>query len=228
MTPRGDHRGGEGVGAPGPRRRRIPDRAQVVVHAQGQRRSRTTSCCNADESEPGTFKDREIMRWTPHALIEGCAIAAYAIGAERCYIYIRGEFTEPWKVMEQAVDEAYANGALGDNVFGSGKRIEIVLHRGRRRLHLRRRDRDDELDRGQARQPAHQAAVPGGGRPLRHADHDQQRRDARRGAAHPQPRRRLVQGALPRQPQEHRHQAVLGLRPRAAARATTRSRWASR
>ncbi len=53
--------------------------------------------CNADESEPGTFKDREIMRWTPHALLEGCAIAAYAIGAERCYIYIRGEFTEPWR-----------------------------------------------------------------------------------------------------------------------------------
>ena len=86
--------------------------------------------CNADESEPGTFKDREIMRWTPHALIEGCAIAAYAIGAERCYIYIRGEFTEPWKVMTAAVEEAYANGALGDNVFGTGKRIEIVLHRG--------------------------------------------------------------------------------------------------
>src|SRR4029079_1636534 len=47
-------------------------------------------CCNADESEPGTFKDREIMRWTPHALIEGCAIGSYAIGAETCYIYIRG------------------------------------------------------------------------------------------------------------------------------------------
>jgi NADH-quinone oxidoreductase subunit F len=86
--------------------------------------------CNADESEPGTFKDREIMRWTPHALIEGCAIAAYAIGAERCYIYIRGEFTEPWKVMSAAVEEALANGALGDNVFGSGKRIEMMLHRG--------------------------------------------------------------------------------------------------
>jgi NADH-quinone oxidoreductase subunit F len=86
--------------------------------------------CNADESEPGTFKDREIMRWTPHALIEGCAIAAYAIGAERCYIYIRGEFTEPWRVMTAAVEEASANGALGDNVLGSGKRIEIVLHRG--------------------------------------------------------------------------------------------------
>ena len=87
-------------------------------------------CCNADESEPGTFKDREIMRWTPHALIEGCAIASYAIGAEICYIYIRGEFTEPLKIMEQAVAEAYASGALGADVFGSGKRIEMVLHRG--------------------------------------------------------------------------------------------------
>jgi NADH-quinone oxidoreductase subunit F len=86
--------------------------------------------CNADESEPGTFKDREIMRWTPHALIEGCAIAAYAIGAERCYIYIRGEFTEPWRIMSAAVEEAFANGALGDNVFGTGKRIDMVLHRG--------------------------------------------------------------------------------------------------
>ena len=86
--------------------------------------------CNADESEPGTFKDREIMRWTPHALIEGCAIGAFAIGAEVCYIYIRGEFTEPWNVMTAAVAEAYAKGALGSNVFGSGKRIEIVLHRG--------------------------------------------------------------------------------------------------
>ena len=86
--------------------------------------------CNADESEPGTFKDRELMRWTPHQLIEGCAIGAYAIGAERCYLYIRGEFTEPWRVMTKAVEEAYANGALGANVFGSGKRIDIVLHRG--------------------------------------------------------------------------------------------------
>jgi NADH-quinone oxidoreductase subunit F len=86
--------------------------------------------CNADESEPGTFKDREIMRWTPHGLIEGCAIAAYAIAAERCYIYIRGEFTEPWRVMTRAVEEAYASGVLGANAMGSGKRIDIVLHRG--------------------------------------------------------------------------------------------------
>jgi NADH-quinone oxidoreductase subunit F len=86
--------------------------------------------CNADESEPGTFKDREIMRWTPHGLIEGCAIGCYAIGAERCYIYIRGEFTEPWKVMTRAVEEAYAKGVLGASAMGSGKRIDVVLHRG--------------------------------------------------------------------------------------------------
>jgi NADH-quinone oxidoreductase subunit F len=87
-------------------------------------------CCNADESEPGTFKDREIMRWTPHQLIEGCAIAAYAIGAERCYIYIRGEFTEAIRIMQAALDEAYAKGVLGGNVLGSGTRIEMTIHRG--------------------------------------------------------------------------------------------------
>jgi NADH-quinone oxidoreductase subunit F len=86
--------------------------------------------CNADESEPGTFKDREIMRWTPHALIEGCAIAAYAIGAETCYIYIRGEFTEPLAIMERAVADAYANGVLGEAALGSGPRIDMVIHRG--------------------------------------------------------------------------------------------------
>jgi NADH-quinone oxidoreductase subunit F len=63
-------------------------------------------CVNADESEPGTFKDREIMRWTPHGLIEGAAIAAHAIGAETTYIYIRGEFTEPLRTVGAAVQEA--------------------------------------------------------------------------------------------------------------------------
>jgi NADH-quinone oxidoreductase subunit F len=86
--------------------------------------------CNADESEPGTFKDREIMRWTPHALLEGCAIAAYAIRAELIYLYIRGEFTDPLRIMAAAIEEAVAHGALGPNVFGSGHRIEAVIHRG--------------------------------------------------------------------------------------------------
>ncbi len=87
-------------------------------------------CCNADESEPGTFKDREIMRWTPHALIEGCAIGAYAIGAETAYIYIRGEFTEPLDVMERAVAEARAAGIIGKNAMGSGKTVDVWVHKG--------------------------------------------------------------------------------------------------
>lgn len=87
-------------------------------------------CCNADESEPGTFKDREIMRWTPHALIEGCAIAQYAIQAEINYIYIRGEFTEPLQVMEVALEEAYKEGVLGENAMGSGTRLDMYIHKG--------------------------------------------------------------------------------------------------
>ena len=79
-------------------------------------------CVNADESEPGTFKDREIMRWTPHALLEGSAIAAHAIQAEVVYIYIRGEFTEPWSIMEKALAEANAAGVFG--------KIKLYLHRG--------------------------------------------------------------------------------------------------
>jgi NADH-quinone oxidoreductase subunit F len=79
-------------------------------------------CVNADESEPGTFKDREIMRWTPHALLEGTGIAAHAIRAEVAYIYIRGEFTEPWTIMERALAEANEAG-----VFGG---IKVYLHRG--------------------------------------------------------------------------------------------------
>lgn len=87
-------------------------------------------CCNADESEPGTFKDREIMRWTPHALIEGVAIGAYAIGAETAYIYIRGEFTEPIQRMEAALDEARAAGVIGPNAMGTGRTINIWVHKG--------------------------------------------------------------------------------------------------
>jgi NADH-quinone oxidoreductase subunit F len=86
--------------------------------------------CNADESEPGTFKDREIMRWTPHALIEGCAIGAHAIGAETAYIYVRGEFTEPIARLEEALKEARAAGIIGKNAMGSGKTIDVWVHRG--------------------------------------------------------------------------------------------------
>jgi NADH-quinone oxidoreductase subunit F len=87
-------------------------------------------CVNADESEPGTFKDREIMRWTPHALIEGSAIAAHAIGAETTYVYIRGEFTEPLERMEAALVEARQAGIIGRNAMGSGRTVDMWVHKG--------------------------------------------------------------------------------------------------
>jgi NADH-quinone oxidoreductase subunit F len=87
-------------------------------------------CCNGDESEPGTFKDREIMRWTPHGLVEGVALGAHAIYAETAYIYIRGEFTEAITQVNRAVEDAYAAGILGANAMGSGKRVDVHVHRG--------------------------------------------------------------------------------------------------
>jgi len=87
-------------------------------------------CCNADESEPGTFKDRQLMERDPHQVLEGIAIAAYAIGAETSYIYIRGEFVLGSRILEKALDEARAAGYLGRNVLGSGVTIDVWVHRG--------------------------------------------------------------------------------------------------
>jgi len=82
--------------------------------------------CNSDESEPGTCKDRDILRYNPHAVIEGMAIACYATGSPVAYNYLRGEFHhEPFEHLEEATREAYANGWLGKNVLGSGVDIEI-------------------------------------------------------------------------------------------------------
>lgn len=86
--------------------------------------------CNADESEPGTFKDRDIMRYTPHLLIEGMLIGAYAIGASAGYIYIRGEYTAEAKLLQQAIDEAYDKGWLGKNIQSSGFNFDLTVHRG--------------------------------------------------------------------------------------------------
>ncbi len=85
---------------------------------------------NADESEPGAFKDRELIRWTPHQLIEGALIGAYAIRAQHVYIYIRGEFFEPAQILARAIEEAYAAGLAGKNILGSGVDIDITLHCG--------------------------------------------------------------------------------------------------
>ena len=86
--------------------------------------------CNADESEPGTFKDRDIMRYTPHLLIEGMVIGAHAIGAHTGYIYIRGEYTREAKLLQQAIEEAYEANYLGKNILGTGFHFDLTVHRG--------------------------------------------------------------------------------------------------
>ncbi|MDE2165715.1 MAG: NADH-quinone oxidoreductase subunit NuoF [Alphaproteobacteria bacterium] len=85
---------------------------------------------NADESEPGTCKDRDIIRHDPQKLIEGCLLAGVGMGAHHCYIYIRGEFYNEAQVLQAAIDEAYAAGLVGKNACGSGFDFEIKLHRG--------------------------------------------------------------------------------------------------
>ncbi len=87
-------------------------------------------CCNADESEPGTFKDHVLMERNPHLLIEGCAIACYAIGAKVAYIYIRGEFYHVQEILEAELEKAYKAGYLGKNIFGSGFDCDVFVHRG--------------------------------------------------------------------------------------------------
>lgn len=85
---------------------------------------------NADESEPGTCKDREIMRGDPHKLLEGCLIGGFAIGAVAAYIYIRGEYNFEYEHIQRAIDEAYAAGLIGKNACGSGYDFDIYIHRG--------------------------------------------------------------------------------------------------
>ena len=87
-------------------------------------------CCNADESEPGTFKDRELMQKNPHQLIEGVAIAALAVGATYAFIFIRGEYWEVADILDAAVADAYEVGYLGENILDTGTRVELVVHRG--------------------------------------------------------------------------------------------------
>jgi NADH-quinone oxidoreductase subunit F len=86
--------------------------------------------CNADESEPGTFKDRELMQKTPHTLIEGLVIASYAAGANRSFIYIRGEYVQQADALDAALAEARAAGYVGEDILGSDHSLSLVVHRG--------------------------------------------------------------------------------------------------
>jgi NADH-quinone oxidoreductase subunit F len=87
-------------------------------------------CCNGDESEPGTFKDRQILEFNPHSLIEGAVLANYAIAAKACYVYVRGEYALWIEHLERALAEAYEKGYVGDDILGSGFSTDIVVHKG--------------------------------------------------------------------------------------------------
>jgi NADH-quinone oxidoreductase subunit F len=87
-------------------------------------------CCNADESEPGTFKDRELMHRNPHQLLEGVLIGAYAAGANHAFIYIRGEYEEQADILDAALTEAYSRGYVGERILGSGFTCSLVVHGG--------------------------------------------------------------------------------------------------
>ncbi len=85
---------------------------------------------NADESEPGSFKDRQILEFNPHQLVEGIAIASYAMGIKTAYIYIRGEYYKWYRILEKAVAEAYSHGYLGENIQGTNFSTNLYVHRG--------------------------------------------------------------------------------------------------
>src|ERR1039457_4929357 len=99
----------------------------VIVSGDGQPHH---LIANADEGEPGTFKDRWILEQAPHLLLEGMLLSAYAIEARHCFIYIRGEFDLPYRRVAAAVEEAYAAGWLGEGIGGTGFGCDIVVYRG--------------------------------------------------------------------------------------------------
>ena len=86
--------------------------------------------CNADESEPGTFKDNELMLVNPHQIVEGMILACHAIGSQQGYIYIRGEFVEHIRAVSGAIEQAYEKGLLGENIRGTGVTVHLAVHPG--------------------------------------------------------------------------------------------------
>ena len=173
---------------------------------------------NADEMEPGTFKDRLLMEGDPHQLVEGVILSAYAVEADVAYIFLRWAYTLAAERLERAIADAYDARYLGRHIFGSDLQPRAAPARQRRSLHLRRGDRAAERARRQARESAIEAAVPRRVRPLGQADGRQQRRDDLQRPAH-----RVEGGGLVQEGEPHRrgrHEAVRRERTREAARAS--------
>ena len=166
------------------------------------------------------------MEGDPFALIEAMTIAAYATGCEHGYVYLRGEYPQAHAILGAAIDEAAAPRLPRRRRAGRGLRVRHRDPQGRRRLHLRRGDRDLQLDRGLPRRAAQQAAVPGRRRPVRQADGGQQRRDARQRAPD---RARGRPRASPRPaPRARPGRSCSASRATSSARASTRCRSARR
>ena len=174
----GRHRGGHRLRHPGPRRRRLSGGPQVGGRAISNDGQPHYLCANADEGEPGTFKDRWILEHAPHLLLESMLIAAYALQVRHAFVYIRGEFDLPYRRLAGALEEAYAAGYFGERILGTDFACDLVDLSRRRLLRVRRGVGPDHLDRGQARLSAQPAAAPHRARPLPEADRRQQRRDA--------------------------------------------------
>src|SRR5262249_4825436 len=169
-----------------------------------------------DESEPGTGKDRDLMRYDPHQMIEGMIIAAYALGARDNYIYIRGEYWHILEIMEKALAQAYKRGFLGENILGSGFDCNIYMHPGAGAYICGEETALLESLEGKRGHPPPKPAVPGRGRTVRRPDRGQQRRDAgRRAVDHPEGRR-LVPPARDRK--ERGHEALHRQRTRQPSR----------
>ena len=178
--------------------------------------------CNADESEPGTFKDHLLMERNPHLLIEGCAIACYAIGAKVAYIYIRGEFFHVQHVLERAIDEAYARGFLGRNILGSGFDCDVYVHRGAGAYEAGEETALLESLEGKRAQPRNKPPFPAVVGLYNCPTAVNNVETLANVPLIVRQRRRVVRRARARE--ERRPEAVLRQRPRAGGRASTRRR----
>ena len=171
--------------------------------------------CNADESEPGTFKDRELMQKSPHMLIEGMVIAAYAAGANRAFIYIRGEYVEQADILDAALAEAQAAGYLGERILGSDLSLSLVVHRGAGAYICGEETGLLDSLEGKRGNPRLKPPFPANQGLYQGPDAHQQRRDAgHRPAHHPHGRRGVRQA---RRRDLDRHEARVGQRQRPAA-----------
>ncbi len=166
---------------------------------------------NADESEPGTCKDRPLMEMDPHQLIEGTVIAGRAVGSHQGYIYIRGEYRYVLDIVDRAIAEAYAKGYLGKNIFGSGFDFDVVTHTGAGAYECGEESALMESLEGKRGYPRIKPPFPAAVGALRLPHGDQQRGDAEHGAGDHPAGRRMVR--RPGHAEKRRHAALCHLRP---------------